>query len=145
MTRDDEEFDEVSARPTGDVVAAAREQARHLASVLAVGRDRRIAERLLIGAVDMIAARTGTLNLKIAAAAVQEMGEAFQVFAPYTDVPKVTIFGSARTTPDDPLYANARAVAADLAAQGWMIVTGAGPGIMQAGMEGAGTENSIGR
>ena len=56
----------------------------------------------------------------------------------------MTIFGSARTTPDDPLYAQARDVAGQLAAQGWMIITGAGPGIMQAGMEGAGREHSIG-
>ncbi len=133
-----------AADPDGAAVAAAHETVRLLAAGLAGGRDRRLAERLLLSAVDMIAARTDTLNLKIAAAALQEMGEAFRVFAPYTSVPKVTIFGSARTTPDDPLYANARAVAADLAAQGWMIVTGAGPGIMQAAMEGAGPESSLG-
>jgi uncharacterized protein (TIGR00730 family) len=124
--------------------AAAHDTVRRLAAGLASGRDRRIAERLLLSAVDMIADHTDTLNLKIAAAALQEMGDAFRVFAPYSAVPKVTIFGSARTTPDDPLYANARAVAADLAAQGWMIVTGAGPGIMQAAMEGAGAESSLG-
>ncbi|MEO5901166.1 MAG: TIGR00730 family Rossman fold protein [Ilumatobacteraceae bacterium] len=144
MTQDAEESEENPGVAADDVVADARQQARGLAAALASGRERRLAERLLLAAVDMIAARTGTLNLKIAAAAVQEMGEAFEVFAPYTEVPKVTIFGSARTTADDPLYAAARDVAADLAAQGWMIVTGAGPGIMQAGMEGAGTENSIG-
>jgi uncharacterized protein (TIGR00730 family) len=144
MTHGDEQFSEVPEQAAEGAVAEAREQARRIAGALAVGRDRRIAERLLLAAIDLIAADTGTLNLKIAAAAVQEMGEAFAVFAPYTAVPKVTIFGSARTTPDDPLYANAREVAAALAAQGWMIVTGAGPGIMQAGMEGAGAENSIG-
>jgi uncharacterized protein (TIGR00730 family) len=144
MTHDDEKSREIPVVDRDEALASAHDQVRRIAAALAAGRDRRLAERLLLSAVDLIAAGTGTLNLKIAAAAVQEMGEAFQVFAPYTAVPKVTIFGSARTTPDDPLYANARAVAADLAAQGWMIVTGAGPGIMQAGMEGAGTENSIG-
>ena len=84
------------------------------------------------------------LDLKIATAALAEMRDAFRVFAPYEDVPKVTIFGSARTRPDDPVYEQARRVAADLAAQGWMVVTGAGPGIMAAGMEGAGREQSIG-
>jgi uncharacterized protein (TIGR00730 family) len=72
------------------------------------------------------------------------MAEAFRVFAPYRDVPKVTMFGSARTATDDPLYALARDVAGQLAARGWMTVTGAGPGIMQAGMEGAGRDLSIG-
>ncbi len=84
------------------------------------------------------------LDLKIATAALTEMRDAFRVFAPYQDVPKVTIFGSARTRPDDPVYEQARRVAADLAEQGWMVVTGAGPGIMAAGMEGAGRERSIG-
>jgi uncharacterized protein (TIGR00730 family) len=56
----------------------------------------------------------------------------------------VTIFGSARTRPDDPLYEQARRVAGALAHEGWMVITGAGPGIMAAGMEGAGRANSVG-
>ena len=84
------------------------------------------------------------LDLKIAAAAMTEMREAFAVFAPYRDIPKVTVFGSARTRPHDPLYEQATQIAATLAERGWMVVTGAGPGIMQAAMEGAGRERSIG-
>jgi uncharacterized protein (TIGR00730 family) len=57
---------------------------------------------------------------------------------------KVTIFGSARTRPDDPLYAQTRALAAALAAHRWMVITGAGPGIMAAGLEGAGREMAFG-
>jgi uncharacterized protein (TIGR00730 family) len=72
------------------------------------------------------------------------MREAFKMFAPFHDIPKVTIFGSARTQMADPLYMHAREVASRLAAAGWMVVTGAGPGIMQAGMEGAGRDMSIG-
>jgi uncharacterized protein (TIGR00730 family) len=72
------------------------------------------------------------------------MRDAFAMFAPYKDVRKVTIFGSARTTKDDPLYEQARAAAHGLAEAGWMVVTGAGPGIMEAGMLGAGRERSIG-
>lgn len=84
------------------------------------------------------------LDLKITNAAVKEMRDAFAVFAPYRDVPKVTMFGSARTLPADPLYAQARDLAAVLAANGWMVVTGAGPGIMAAGTEGAGPQMSLG-
>jgi uncharacterized protein (TIGR00730 family) len=73
-----------------------------------------------------------------------EMREAFAVFAPFRDVQKVTVFGSARTAPDDPLYVQANRIAEQLAGRGWMVVTGAGPGIMQAAMEGAGREHSIG-
>ena len=66
------------------------------------------------------------------------------MFAPYKNIPKVSIFGSARTRPDDPLYEQTERVARQLAEAGWMVVTGAGPGIMEAGMRGAGVERSIG-
>ena len=84
------------------------------------------------------------LDLKITNAAVREMAEAFAVFAPYRSVPKLTMFGSARTKSDDPLYAQARELAAKLAGAGWMLVTGAGPGIMAAGLEGAGPDKAFG-
>jgi uncharacterized protein (TIGR00730 family) len=87
---------------------------------------------------------TERLDLKITDSALKEMRKAFQVFAPYRHVPKVTMFGSARTLPEDPLYAQARDLATTLAERGWMVVTGAGPGIMAAGMEGAGPEMSFG-
>ena len=72
------------------------------------------------------------------------MRYAFPVFAPYRSARKAAIFGSARTQPDDPLYDQTRALAAELAARDWMVITGAGPGIMEAGIEGAGAENSFG-
>ncbi len=85
-------------------------------------------------------AREGTSvgDLKIANAALAEMAEAFRVFRPYRHIRKLTMFGSARTRPDDPVYILARNLAARLAAADWMVVTGAGPGIMAAGLEGAG-------
>ncbi|HET9692715.1 MAG TPA: LOG family protein [Acidimicrobiales bacterium] len=84
------------------------------------------------------------LDLKIAAAALREMADGFEVFAPYRDVRKITMFGSARTRPDDPLYEAARNLARLLARNGWSTVTGAGPGIMAAGLEGAGPEHAFG-
>jgi uncharacterized protein (TIGR00730 family) len=104
----------------------------------------RTSEDLLRASVGLLTDDTAALDLKITAAAVQEMRLAFETFAPYRSVPKVTIFGSARTQPDDPLYRQAHDVAARLAANGWMVVTGAGPGIMAAAMEGAGREHSFG-
>lgn len=83
-------------------------------------------------------------DLKIANAALKEMRHAFYVFAPYRAARKVAIFGSARTQPDDPLYLQARELAAAVAARDWMVVTGAGPGIMEAGIEGAGPEQAFG-
>src|SRR5947209_8699025 len=87
---------------------------------------------------------TDRLNLKITNSALKEMRLAFKVFEPFKDVPKVTMFGSARTLPDDPLYAQARNLATVLAGEGWMVVTGAGPGIMAAGVKGAGVVRQIG-
>ena len=84
------------------------------------------------------------LDQKITATALREMRAAFRAFAPYRDRRKVTMFGSARTLPDSPLYVQARAMASALSDAGWMVVTGAGPGIMAAGMEGAGQANSFG-
>jgi uncharacterized protein (TIGR00730 family) len=83
-------------------------------------------------------------DLKIANAALKEMRHAFHVFAPYRAARKVAIFGSARTQPDDPLYLQTRELAAAIAARDWMVVTGAGPGIMEAGIEGAGPEQAFG-
>ncbi|MFI5053099.1 MAG: TIGR00730 family Rossman fold protein [Acidimicrobiia bacterium] len=83
-------------------------------------------------------------DLKIANAAVKEMRHAFQVFAPYRSARKVAIFGSARTQREDPLYIQTKELAAAVAAHDWMVVTGAGPGIMEAGIEGAGPENAFG-
>ncbi|MBW8826753.1 MAG: LOG family protein [Acidobacteria bacterium] len=99
---------------------------------------------ILASGVALAGDRSDRLDLKITNAALKEMRAAFNVFAPYRDVSKVTIFGSARTRHDDPLYAQTVAVAKGLADRGWMIVTGAGPGIMEAGMEGAGRDRAIG-
>jgi uncharacterized protein (TIGR00730 family) len=107
-------------------------------------RDRKLARDLIQGAVDLVAHQPATLDLKIAAAAVNEMDDAYQMFKLVRGTDKVTVFGSARTQLNDPLYEQARKIAAHLAGAGWMVITGAGPGIMHAAMEGAGREQSIG-
>lgn len=91
-----------------------------------------------------VASQPSLLDEKIMTHTVREMREAFSLFAPFADTPKVTIFGSARVAEHDPLYEQTIAVGRELASHGWMIVTGAGPGIMEAGMRGAGQANSIG-
>ncbi len=95
-------------------------------------------------AVHLATDKTDRLDLKIASSALREMRAGFQVFAPHRHVPKVTMFGSARTLQTDPLYRQARDLAAVLAAHGWSTVTGAGPGIMAAGLEGAGPDHAFG-
>src|SRR4051794_36423392 len=115
-----------------------------LLDAIGVDRDRELLFELFVTATRLAGDHADTLDLKIVNAAIREMREAFKTFTPQRDVPKVTMFGSARTRPDDPLYLQARELAAALAAQGWTVVTGAGPGIMAAGAEGAGPEHSLG-
>jgi len=106
---------------------------------------RRDLYRAILGTVVHLAEEdTDPVDLKLASAALAEMAEAFRVFRPFRDGRKVTFFGSARTLPEDPLYLQARHLAERMAEQGWMVVTGAGPGIMAAGMEGAGVARSLG-
>lgn len=100
--------------------------------------------RILATGVGLGLDNTSRLDLKITSSALTEMRAAFKLFAPFRDVPKVTIFGSARTRNEDALYRAASDVAHALAERGWMVVTGAGPGIMQAAAEGAGPRFSIG-
>ncbi len=106
--------------------------------------ERRIYRSLVATVSQMVADRTEVIDLKVADSALAEMAEAFRVFQPLRRRLKVTIFGSARTEPDNPAYRQARALAAAMAGAGWMVVTGAGPGIMAAGMEGAGRDLSVG-
>lgn len=83
-------------------------------------------------------------DLKLVNAALKELRYSFAVFAPYARVRKVSMFGSARIAPGSPEYETARGVGRLMADAGWMVITGGGPGIMAAGVEGAGLESSFG-
>src|SRR3990172_9243055 len=83
-------------------------------------------------------------EMKLVNAALKEFAYAFKVFKAYRGVRKVSIFGSSRSTPDEPNYDCARQFARAMADRGWMVITGAGPGVMEAGHEGAGAERSFG-
>ena len=109
-----------------------------------ITRDVELVARILATGIGLGIDEADRLDLKIASAALTEMRAAFRLFAPFAHIPKTTIFGSARTRPDHAQYRQAADVAAALAARGWMVVTGAGPGIMRAAAEGAGAENSLG-
>ena len=106
--------------------------------------DIRQLNRFITTVTELVSGPSSSLDIKIASAAIEEMSRAFTMFAPYRDVRKVSIFGSARTTADSPIYALTAATAKALAENNFMVVTGAGPGIMEAGMVGAGVEKSIG-
>src|SRR5882757_8525421 len=83
-------------------------------------------------------------DVRVIQTAVRELRYAFKLFAPYADKRKVTIFGSARTQPTKVEYQQAVELGRKIAEAGYMVITGAGGGIMHAGHEGAGLENSFG-
>ena len=80
---------------------------------------------------------------KLIRTAMKELRYTNKVFAPYRHRKKVTIFGSARTNPEEPIYKKCVEFARLLATRNYMVITGGGGGIMQAGNEGAGAENSF--
>ena len=83
-------------------------------------------------------------DVRVIQTALRELRYAFKLFAPYAHVRKVTIFGSARTLPSRMEYQQAIEFGRKIAEAGFMVITGAGSGIMHAGHEGAGPEKSFG-
>jgi len=83
-------------------------------------------------------------DLRVAVRALNELTEASTLFSQWRDVPKLAIFGSARTDERHPLYEMAQRLGAAMADRGWMIISGAGPGIMEASARGAGREHTLG-
>jgi hypothetical protein len=83
-------------------------------------------------------------DVRVIQTALRELRYAFKLFAPYAGVRKVTMFGSARTQPTRPEYQQGVEFGRKIAEAGFMVITGAGGGIMQAGHEGAGLEKSFG-
>ncbi len=83
-------------------------------------------------------------DLKLMNTTLKEMRFTSKIFGPYRNVRKVTVFGSARTQPGEPAYEMAKEFGRKLAQAGYMVITGGGPGIMQAANEGAGPDHSFG-
>jgi uncharacterized protein (TIGR00730 family) len=101
-------------------------------------------EEMIHSALRLIRNQTSRGDIKILNAALRELIYAFRVFAPYRGTRKVTIFGSARIGEDAPEYRQAAAFARAMSQHGWMVITGAGEGIMKAGQDGAGRDQSFG-
>jgi uncharacterized protein (TIGR00730 family) len=106
--------------------------------------DSDLLREMLTTDLRLVTQHASRAELKMVNAAMKEFAYSFRVFAPYSRLRKVSIFGSARVMPGDPAYVVARDFAREMANRGWMVITGAGPGIMAAGHEGAGAEQSFG-
>lgn len=115
-----------------------------LVDLAGIGRDRDLVQEMIVSAIRMGREAADRGDLKLVNSTLKELRYTFLVFEPYESVRKVAIFGSARTRPDDPGYAMARDFGRAMADEDWMVITGAGPGIMEAGIEGAGAERAFG-
>src|SRR3954471_5884334 len=99
---------------------------------------------IVANALKLLRDQTNRGDIKLINKSLKELRYALKIFAPYRDVRKVSIFGSARTAEDHADYTAAAAFGKGMAEAGWMVITGAGGGIMAAGHGGAGPDPSFG-
>ncbi|MGD1912960.1 MAG: LOG family protein [Rivularia sp. (in: cyanobacteria)] len=107
-------------------------------------KNRKYIEQALNTILRLTGDEIDRLDWKILSASLADMERGFQLFHTYQHVRKVTIFGSARLSPQTPDYEMARDFGRCVSRLGFMVITGGGGGIMHAGHEGAGRENSFG-
>lgn len=106
--------------------------------------DLELVRQILVTGVHLLRDQTSRAELKLINSALKELRHAFRVFKPYSQMRKVAIFGSARTEPAHPDWIHAWAFAERIVRAGWMVITGAGGGIMSAAQGGAGRDASFG-
>jgi uncharacterized protein (TIGR00730 family) len=107
--------------------------------------DQELIREMIVTALKLVRDDAGRGDVKLMNSALKEMRYSFAIFQQYRDVKKVTMYGSARTAPGDPNYRVAEEFASRMVDEHqWMVVTGAGPGIMEAGNLGAGSDDSFG-
>ncbi|MDJ0959505.1 MAG: LOG family protein [Acidimicrobiia bacterium] len=108
-------------------------------------QDEELIAEMMVSGLKMLRDDTDRGDLKLVNSALKELRYSFLVFSRYRHIPKVTMYGSARTSPEDPNYKIAAEFARRMTDEHrWMVITGAGPGIMEAGNLGAGTEYGFG-
>ncbi len=108
------------------------------------GPNRDVLAEMLVTVCRLARDETDRGSVKLLHKALAELRYAFKVFAPYHDRRKISVFGSARTPADHPDYQAAVNFSHSMSEAGWMVITGAGSGIMKAGHDGAGAASSFG-
>jgi len=125
---------------TEDLLSRLLEQAGELTHP----RQEQYLREILTTVTRLVRDGTSPGDLKLINSALKEMRYSFKVFAPYRTVRKVSTFGSARTLESAPEYRQAREFAERICREGFMLLTGAGGGIMRACQEGSGRDRSFG-
>ena len=116
----------------------------HLIDLVGGVHHPQIVREMILAALKTGQENSEKADLKLMTSTLKELRYTAKVFGQYQDVRKVTIFGSARPKPDTATYQLAKSLGRRLSQTGYMVITGGGPGIMQAGNEGAGSEHSFG-
>lgn len=111
---------------------------------LGPSESREAVRQLIVASLRLVSDGAAAGDARLLANAVKELRHVFRVFAPYEHVRKVAVFGSARTEPGTPAFEQARRFGERIVAEGWMVITGAGDGIMGAAQLGAGRDDSFG-
>jgi uncharacterized protein (TIGR00730 family) len=128
----------------GGELDAANHLAEQLASEITNVPDGDLVGEIVLNALKLLRDQTNRGDIKLINKSLKELRYALKIFAPYRDVRKVSIFGSARTLETHGDYQQAAAFGKEMAEAGWMVITGAGGGIMAAGHGGAGAQPSFG-
>ena len=113
-------------------------------SARGLGRDEKLVREMVETCLKLLRNGTPVGDIKILNAALRELRYAFKVFAPYRNVRKVSVFGSARSARESSACRTAFEFAQRIRDAGYMVITGAGHGIMGACQEGAGPDHSFG-
>ena len=121
-----------------------KKQIKELIRLKGGGHNENEVADIIENALKLLTDMQDTGDVRIIQTALRELRYAFRLFEPYAGIRKVAIFGSARTEPERVEYQQAADFAKKIVKAGFMVITGAGPGIMQAGHEGAGPEKSFG-
>lgn len=130
--------------PSGQVFESLHAEVIDLINHLPMLKHEEWIERSLSTIVRIAGEEIDRLDWKIISASLRDMENAVEMFYPYRHLRKIVIFGSARVSPESPEYQMAKDLARAITHQGFMVITGGGGGIMQAGNEGATAEHSFG-
>jgi hypothetical protein len=143
-TEQSQETTEPAMIATSDQLAHVSELTTRLIDELRNIPDGDMVGEIIENSMKLLRDQTNRGDIKLINKSLKELRYALKIFAPYRDVRKVSIFGSARTLEDHNDYRQAAEFAKKMASAGWMVITGAGGGIMAAGHGGAGPETSFG-
>ena len=127
-----------------DELAAVHHAGNELLTALGRVPDGDMVGEIVANALKLLRDQTNRGDIKLINKSFKELRYALKIFAPYREVRKVSLFGSARTPESHRDYVQAADFARKMAGDGWMVITGAGGGIMAAGHGGAGAEPSFG-